>query len=150
MLHARDKVQKASLPWDMRNLASIQEDPGSATIQALIEITYQAPRKLPYNLLRMAYAASRFGEIGFVLSGPTALEINRVLDDLVPCFPLDIPGVRYIRSADHISILKAAATAQHVFAPTRGGALRGILLRWGLPVKTLSEAHTFLNNKSRG
>jgi hypothetical protein len=133
-------------PWHAP--LSIQKD-RATSVQAVIEVSYSPSGELPRELLRQAYVASQFGTIVFVLAGPTAPEIDRVLDDLVLRLPLDIPGVRYVDRANETSIIEFVVSAEHVFAPVRSGTLRPMAAQWGCDVRTLSAARLMFDRKTR-
>jgi len=117
-------------------------------IQAVVEIAYSPSGDLPADLIRQAYMASQYGMVVFVLAGPTAREIDRVLDDVVQHLPLDIPGVRYVDSQDKASVLEFLVGAEQVFA-SACGALRPMATRRGCSVRTLSAAQSTFGRRTR-
>lgn len=48
------------------------------------------------QLVRDAYAASREKLIILVLNGVTIEEVDAALDPVVPLYPFNIPGVKYV------------------------------------------------------
>ena len=65
-------------------------------IRAVVEIVPGPDGDPPEHLLSDAYSASRSGTIVLALNGVTAAATNRVMDGIVPHFPLSIPGVLYV------------------------------------------------------
>ena len=67
-----------------------------ARIRAVVEIVPGPDGKPPADVLWQAYSASRSGVIVLALNGVTAAAVDRVMDGIVPHFPLNIPGVLYL------------------------------------------------------
>ncbi len=83
--------------------------------QALIEIAPDADGQAPGRLLMRAYAASQTGLIVLSLTAITSAAVDEVLDQIVPHFPLNIAGVRYISTFDHGALAWALRDCASVF-----------------------------------
>lgn len=116
--------------------------------KALIEICYNRGR-LPTELLRAAYFASRNGTIVLALDGVSPAQVDKVLDPLVLELPRDIPGVLYLRSNDNAAVINAAFSAQDVFVRDGGKSrLRCLLANARIAAKPLKKAYSFLQEAS--
>jgi hypothetical protein len=67
-----------------------------ARIRGVVEVVPGPDGKPPADVLWQAYCASRSGVIVLALNGVTAAAVDRVMDGIVPHFPLNIPGVLYL------------------------------------------------------
>jgi|GEM_PF-4690643 len=65
-------------------------------IPSVIEVTREPPGISMCQLVRNAYVASRQRVITLVLNGVTTEEVDAALDSIVPLYPLDIPGLKYV------------------------------------------------------
>jgi hypothetical protein len=68
-------------------------------LAAIVEITADAAGRLPVELIRAAYLASRAGTVVFVLVGVRSAAVDRVLDEVVPT-ARDVRGVLYSTTQD--------------------------------------------------
>jgi hypothetical protein len=67
-------------------------------LKAVVEIRPGFDGELPQDLLRTIYSASQDGTVALSLTNVAVAAVNKVLDQIVPLFPLTIPGVRYLRT----------------------------------------------------
>lgn len=70
---------------------------------AILDIHRQADGRLPEEMIRLAYKASRRVRIALLLDDVSPAEVDRLLDPLVARCRLDIPGLIYLerRHAPH-------------------------------------------------
>jgi hypothetical protein len=87
-------------------------------LQAVIEIVPGRGGDLPVDLLRNIYRASQGGVIALALTDVTAAIVNTVMDRIVPLFPLTIPGIRYIDTANRSMLARIIYRADVVFGDT--------------------------------
>jgi hypothetical protein len=87
-------------------------------LQAVIEIVPGRGGDLPENLLRNIYRASQGGVIALALTDVTAAIVNKVMDRIVPLFPLTIPGIRYIDTANRSMLARIIYRADVAFGDT--------------------------------
>lgn len=93
-------------------------DCSEAPIQAVVEIAADLDGRLPDVLLAGAYEASSRGLVVLSFTGVTWEAVNEILDRVVPRFPIDIPGVRYIDTFDRSSLESALCGCNVVFGDT--------------------------------
>ena len=101
-----------------RDHVTIPDYIGLADIRAVVEIVPTADGKLPECLLWNAYRASRSGVIALALTDVTVEAVNRVMDGIVPHFPLDIPGVVYIDAQNRPLLAWVLDQAELIFGQT--------------------------------
>lgn len=82
---------------------------------AVVEILPDEEGLLSADLLRAAYGASRDGVIALALTGVTVPAVNAVMDRIVPDFPLDIPGIRYLTTPNRPLLSSVLARAPFAF-----------------------------------
>jgi hypothetical protein len=87
-------------------------------LKAVVEIIPGPNCVLPEGLLRNIYCASKGGVIALALTDVTAEVVNKVMDRIVPLFPLSIPGIRYIDTADHSMLACIICRADVAFGDT--------------------------------
>ena len=89
------------------------------SVLAVIEIERQQDGKLPHNLLRLAYRASRRGQIVLVLNDVSPFDVNRAIDALVARMPLNVPGLLYVDGRDAGRLADCSAKANMIFVSPR-------------------------------
>jgi hypothetical protein len=89
-----------------------------ANIWAVVEVVPGADGTPPEHLLWKTYRASSSGVIALALNGVTAPAVNRVMDRIVPQFPLDIPGVVYIDAQNKPLLAWVLNNASLIFGQT--------------------------------
>jgi hypothetical protein len=89
-----------------------------AKIRAVLEIVAGPDGKPPEDVLWNAYRASQSGVIVFALNGVTIASVNKIMDRIVPCFPLNIPGVLYIDAQDRCLLAWVLNRAKLIFWQT--------------------------------
>lgn len=82
---------------------------------AVVEIEHGPDGFLPRELIRLAYQASRRGQITLVLQGVTPWDIDREIDPLVKAMPLNIPGLLYVDGHDAGRLAVSSAKANMIF-----------------------------------
>lgn len=87
-------------------------------LKAIVEIVPARRGELPENLLRNIYRASQGGVIALALTHVTAAIVNKVMDRIVPLFPLTIPGIRYIDTANRSLLARIICRADAAFGDT--------------------------------
>jgi hypothetical protein len=87
-------------------------------LKAVVEIIPGPNRVLPEDLLRNIYCASQGGVIALALTDVTAAIVNTVMDRIVPLFPLSIPGIRYIDTANPSALARIICRADIAFGDT--------------------------------
>ncbi len=87
-------------------------------LKAIIEIVPGRRGELPETLLRNIYRASQGGVIALALTDVTAAIVNTLMDRIVPLFPLTIPGVRYIDTANRSKLARIICRADVAFGDT--------------------------------
>jgi hypothetical protein len=87
-------------------------------LKAVVEIIPGPNCVLPESLLRNIYCASQGGVIALALTDVTAAIVNKVMDRIVPLFPLSIPGIRYIDTANRSMLARIICRADVAFGDT--------------------------------
>lgn len=87
-------------------------------LKAVVEIVPVHDGTLPKNLLRTVYRASQGGVIALALTDVTAAVVDKVMDDIVPLFPLNIPGIRYIDTENQSMLARIICRADVAFGDT--------------------------------
>jgi hypothetical protein len=89
-----------------------------ARIRVVLEIIPGPDGKPPEDVLWNAYRASQSGVIVFALNGVTVASVNKIMDRIVPHFPLNIPGVLYIDAQDKCLLAWVLNRAKLIFWQT--------------------------------
>lgn len=88
-------------------------------VLAVVEIERGSNGELPSDLIRLAYQASRRGQIVLVLNDVSPLDIDAEIDALVKTMPLNIPGLLYIDGQDAGRLAVSSAQANMIFISPR-------------------------------
>ena len=105
-------------PFRPRDLVTIPDYVRLADIRAVVEVVPAGDGKPPECLLWNAYRASWSGVIALALNSVTIEAVNRVMDGIVPHFPLDIPGVVYIDTQNRPLLAWVLNNADLIFGQT--------------------------------
>ena len=118
-LTARSFRGRSMLPQtDRGGIAEVPNYVRLTRIRAVLEIVPGPDGRPPENLLWNAYRASQSGVIVFALNGVTVASVNKVMDGIVPHFPLNIPGVLYIDAQDRCLLTWVLNRAKMIFWQT--------------------------------
>lgn len=107
------------------------EDRPDLTYLAAIEIA-EAPSS---RFLESIYQLSANGQIALLLRSVSPSSINRILDPIVPNYPIFIPGLRYQDARSDSEVSFAIAHAQWIWVCSRH--LRDLILTRGLAARCL-------------
>ena len=89
-----------------------------ARIRAVVEIVPGLGGKPPADVLWQAYSASRSGVIVLALNGVKPAAVDRIMDGIVPHFPLNIPGVLYLDAENKPLLAWVLNNTDMVFSQT--------------------------------
>lgn len=105
-------------PFRPRDLVTIPDYVRLTDIRAAVEVVPARYGKPPEYLLWNAYRASWRGAVALALNGVTVEAVDRVMDEIVPHFPVDIPGVVYIDARNRPLLAWVLDRAELIFGQT--------------------------------
>lgn len=115
---ARRELLRPDPRYSMGHLMDARDLDWPRRLKAVVEIIPGPNCVLPESLLRNIYRASQGGVIALALTDVTAAIVNKVMDRIVPLFPLSIPGIRYIDTANHSMLARIIRRADAAFGDT--------------------------------
>ncbi|WP_274629299.1 hypothetical protein [Arvimicrobium flavum] len=122
LLNSRKRPLRGYAPSDRSDVSETFRVPDYirlANIRSVVEVVPDATDEPSEQLLWHAYHTSWTGVVALALNGVATTAVDRVMDRIVPYFPLTIPGVVYIDARNDALLAWVLAKSDLVIGKTK-------------------------------